>query len=126
MQTNPSSFIAILGFSDNEDRYSYKAYKKLLENGYKNLIGITPKNLSLPAIETVKTLADIKKPIHTLTIYLSRDKLDDLTESIIKLSPQRIIFNPGTENEKLIKKVTSNHIEIIRGCTLVLLSTDQF
>ena len=126
MQTNPSSFIAILGFSDNEDRYSYKAYKKLLENGYKNLIGITPKNLSLPAIETVKTLADIKKPIHTLTIYLSHDKLDDLTESIIKLSPKRIIFNPGTENEKLIKKVTSHNIEIIRGCTLVLLSTDQF
>jgi len=126
MQTNPSSFIAILGFSDNEDRYSYKAYKKLLENGYKNLIGITPKNISLPAIETVKTLADIKKPIHTLTIYLSHDKLDDLTESIIKLSPKRIIFNPGTENEKLIKKVTSHNIEIIRGCTLVLLSTDQF
>ncbi|OFZ23061.1 MAG: hypothetical protein A2202_08045 [Bdellovibrionales bacterium RIFOXYA1_FULL_36_14] len=126
MQTETSSFIAILGISDNEDRYSYKAYKKLLENGYKNLIGITPKNISLPAIETVKTLAEIKKPIHTLTIYLSHDKLDDLTESIIKLSPKRIIFNPGTENEKLIKKVTSHNIEIIRGCTLVLLSTDQF
>jgi len=126
MQTNSSAIIAILGLSDNEDRYSYKAYKKLLENGYKNLIGITPKHISLPAIETVKTLAEIKKPIHTLTIYLGRDKLDDLIEPIIKLAPKRIILNPGTENEKLIKKVSLHNIEIIQGCTLVLLSTDQF
>ena len=126
MQTKSSAIIAILGISDNEDRYSYKAYKKLLENGYRNLIGITPKPISLPSIETVKTIEDIKKPIHTLTIYLGKDKLNDLIEPIIQLSPERIIFNPETENEKLIKKATSHNIEIIRGCTLVLLSTDQF
>ncbi|OFZ52387.1 MAG: hypothetical protein A2381_10400 [Bdellovibrionales bacterium RIFOXYB1_FULL_37_110] len=126
MQTERSSFIVILGISDNEDRYSFKAYQRLLENGYHHLAGVSPKDLNLSNIKIVKTLSDIQQPIHTLTLYVSSEKLSELTEQIIKAAPKRIIFNPGTENEALLKQAAANNIETIQGCTLVLLSTDQF
>jgi hypothetical protein len=42
------------------------------------------------------------------------------------LKPKRIIFNPGTENDDLIKLAEENKIEPFIGCTLVMLSTGQY
>jgi hypothetical protein len=44
----------------------------------------------------------------------------------MNLHPRRIIFNPGTENDELIKMAKENKIEPVMGCTLVMLSTGQY
>lgn len=126
MTVDKNSTITILGLSNNVERYSYLAYIKLLENGYNDLVGVTPKNIVLPNIEIVELLSHIEKPIHTLTVYLGIKKLESLTDEIIKLNPQRIILNPGTENQELIKRAKDVKIEVIIGCTLVMLNTNQF
>ncbi|HLE09828.1 MAG: hypothetical protein A2504_11075 [Bdellovibrionales bacterium RIFOXYD12_FULL_39_22] len=126
METKISEPIAILGISDDKDRYSYKAYEMLLQNGYNNLVGITPKTLTLPKIKLVASLAEITTPIHTLTLYVS-SKISELQiAAIVKLHPKRIIMNPGTENPNLEQIATQNEIEVIHACTLVLLRTSQF
>lgn len=45
---------------------------------------------------------------------------------IKQIKPQRVIFNPGTENVKLEQELQKEEIPYIRACTLVLLSTGQF
>jgi hypothetical protein len=42
------------------------------------------------------------------------------------LKPQRIIMNPGAESDALETVAQANDIEVIRGCTLVMLRTQQF
>ena len=44
----------------------------------------------------------------------------------MNLRPKRIIFNPGTENDDLIKMAKDNNIKPVLGCTLVMLSTGQY
>jgi len=126
METKKSETILILGISDNEERYSFKAATKLLQNGYKNMWGVTPKNIRINGVKIVSNLADIAEKIHTVTVYVSSEKVNDLVEQIIKLNPKRIILNPGTENEALITAAKNNGIEALEACTLVLLSTKQF
>ncbi|NOR88577.1 MAG: CoA-binding protein, partial [Bacteroidales bacterium] len=45
---------------------------------------------------------------------------------IINLQPERIIFNPGTENSEFMQMAQKKGIEVEEACTLVLLSTNQF
>lgn len=126
MVTEKNQTIAILGLSDNPTRYAHMAYQKLLHFGYKNLIGISPKNLDLANIRCRKTIDEIDVSVHTLTIYVGEDKSSKLINQILKLAPSRIIFNPGSENAQLEALAIAQGIEVIHGCTLVMLSTDQF
>ncbi|MDW8332380.1 MAG: CoA-binding protein, partial [Cyclobacteriaceae bacterium] len=39
---------------------------------------------------------------------------------------KRIIFNPGTENTELEIRARRAGIEVVHGCTLVMLRTNQY
>jgi hypothetical protein len=45
---------------------------------------------------------------------------------MIALKPERIIFNPGTENPRLVELAHAANISTIEACTLVMLTTGQY
>jgi hypothetical protein len=45
---------------------------------------------------------------------------------MIALKPERIIFNPGTENPILVQLAHAAGISTIEACTLVMLTTGQY
>jgi len=118
--------VAILGASDNPERYSYKAYKMLKEYGYSPF----PVHPSLETIEgqkvTHKLLNLTQEKIDTLTLYVNPKILETYVDQIIALKPRRVIFNPGTESTEIERKFEAAGIEAIEGCTLVMLRTQQF
>ena len=66
--------------------------------------------------------------IHSITLYLNPKNQEAYYNFILRCQPQRVIFNPGTENPalyQLLKKELPNcQIEI--ACTLVMLSLNNF
>lgn len=126
METNTNEKVVILGISDNPERYSYKAHRKLIENGFTNQMGISPKKIKLSEIQLLDSLEQIKDNVHTITLYVGAQRLEPMIDSILKISPKRIIVNPGTENCNLISQAKKMGIEVIEGCTLVMLALDQF
>lgn len=123
---HPKDLIAILGLSDDPQRYSHQAKELLQKNGYENLVGVHPKLKDVEGVRVVPRLEDLPGRPHTLTVYLSPDKLEPLIPAILKLNPQRIILNPGTESQKLIDAARTQGIPLEEACTLVLLRTRQF
>lgn len=117
--------VAILGASDNPDRYSYKAFKMLRQHGH-TPVPISVKLQELEGIPALASLADIKVPVDTLTMYVAPDKSSPLQNEILKLRPKRVIFNPGSENPPLAERLRTAGIEVEEACTLVLLRTNQF
>jgi len=49
-----------------------------------------------------------------------------LIDEIVAAKPQRIILNPGAENEELAAAASGAGIEVVEGCTLVMLRTGLF
>ena len=49
-----------------------------------------------------------------------------LIHDIIRAKPRRIIFNPGAENDALVKAAQGAGIEVVVGCTLVMLGAGTF
>jgi hypothetical protein len=64
--------------------------------------------------------------IHTVSLYLNPQRQPEYYEYIIGLKPQRVIFNPGTENPEFFGLLDKVKISYEAACTLVLLSTNQF
>ena len=108
--------VLVFGYSDNPERYSYKAFNLLKEFDY-SPIAFSPRT------------DDILKFIdhyHTLTLYVGHDISNKFLDAILKLNFDRIIVNPGAENELLEHKISQLGKEVVHGCTLVMLKTDQF
>ena len=114
----------VLGASEKPDRYSYKAVELLHRHqhpvwalGFKQgFIGTVPIHTHWPEPGSM----------HTLTLYLNPQRQSEWIDHILHLRPQRIIFNPGTENETLVHRAKAAGIECLEACTLVLLHTGQY
>jgi len=66
------------------------------------------------------------KDVHTITLYLNKENQKAYYDYILGIHPQRLIFNPGAENEELQRLAEKNGIHTINACTLVLLATGQY
>jgi hypothetical protein len=114
----------ILGASDNPGRYSYLALNKLKAYGHEVVaIGKRKTQVNGTAIEKEMIAVD---NIHTITLYLNAANQQAYYDYILSLKPERIIFNPGTENSALEDLATEHGIEAVEACTLVMLSTNQY
>lgn len=114
----------VLGASDNPARYSYLAIQKLRRYEHP-VAAIGRRNTQVADVPINKE----KKPfddINTVTLYLNPFHQQEYYDYIISLKPKRIIFNPGTENEDLVRLAGENNIQTMEACTLVLLSTGQY
>ena len=114
----------VIGASDHPERYSYLAINSLLEHNHEVVaIGAREGKVRNVAILTEKPELD---NIHTVTLYLNPSRQKEYYEYIVGLKPQRVLFNPGTENPEFFQILTENNIPFETACTLVLLNTKQF
>ena len=114
----------VLGASENPERYSFKAVERLLSQGYP-VVAVGRREGSLLGIP-IQTELPKKGEIHTLSLYLSPKNQIHWEEAVLELEPQRLIFNPGTENPAFAKRLEAQGVNTLQACTLVLLATDQY
>jgi hypothetical protein len=114
----------VLGASENPDRYSNIAIKKLLDNDIEVVaVGLKEGNVAHVKIENNKVQFS---DIDTVTLYLGAKNQVEYYNYIVSLKPRRVIFNPGTENKELETILTDNAIKFEKACTLVLLSLKSY
>jgi len=117
--------VAILGASNNPSRYSYKAQKKLVENGHA-VYPISLKEEEVLGVKSYSSLQEIDHEIDTITVYINPTHFHKVVEDIIALKPRRAIFNPGSESPEEMEILEKTGISTEAACTLVLLATNQF
>lgn len=116
----------VLGASTNPARYAYIATQRLLDSKIEVIpVGIRKGSAAgIPIRNDLPIIEDV----HTVTLYLNPQVQKDYYDYILSLKPQRVIFNPGTENTELYgilrRELPETRIEV--ACTLVLLSIDNY
>lgn len=124
MHSAGSKKTLILGASANPQRYSYMAIHRLREAGHP--VVAIGKSTAVVGDVLIDTKPQPYAGVHTVTLYLNPTHQEEYYYYILSLHPQRIIFNPGAENEKLMQLAENSGIETLDACTLVLLSTGQY
>jgi predicted CoA-binding protein len=114
----------VIGGSTRPQRYSYRAIESLVSHN----IPVYAVGLTEGEVEGVR----IEKPfpmlprIHTITMYVSPANQPFYYDFIRQIKPTRIIFNPGTENESFMREMKESGVEIVIGCTLIMLSVGTY
>jgi len=117
--------VAILGASNDANRYSHKAMVALAEHGHITVL-FNPSHDEIHGRKCFQSLAAYEGKIDTITVYVRPSILRGLVDEIINTSPKRVILNPGTEDDVTMQLLKAAGIEVQIDCTLVLLSSNQF
>ena len=114
----------VLGASTKPERYAYKAIAMLVEKGH-SVLAIGQNAGEVVGIK-IQTKAIPLKNIDTVTLYLNPERQRDYYNYIVEAAPNRVVFNPGTENPEFYQLLKLNNIKVEVACTLVLLATNQY
>jgi predicted CoA-binding protein len=114
----------VLGASLNPGRYSNLAINRLVKHGQPTVaLGLRKGRVNGVEIVTEKFPFE---DIDTVTLYLNSKRQQEYYDYILSLKPDRVIFNPGTENPELYDLLGQNGIDYENACTLVMLSSQQY
>lgn len=117
--------VAVLGATPKEDRYAYRAMEMLKSHGHR-AIPVNPAFSEVLGEPCYKSVKEVPTQIDTLTMYVGAARSEPLISEILEAHPKRIIFNPGAENEHLSSEAKAKGIEVVNGCTLVMLQAGTF
>ena len=114
----------VLGASPNPARVSHTAVYKLQSQGHEVVaLGVRDGIIDGVDIQQGRPPLD---DIHTISLYLNPQRQKDYYDYILQIRPERLVFNPGTENPELMKLARDNDIEVSIGCTLVMLAVGNY
>ncbi|MES2558741.1 MAG: CoA-binding protein [Bacteroidota bacterium] len=114
----------VLGASPNPSRYGYIATEMLTEFEHE----VVPYGIKKGEINGKPIVNELPQDtdFDTVTLYLNPTNQREYYNYIIGLHPQRVVFNPGTENPEFEQKLINEGIHPLEACTLVLLRTGQY
>lgn len=114
----------VFGASLKLHRYSNIVVNRLLDHNIKTeAFGLKAGKIKEVQIKT--KIEDFQN-IQTITLYIGAARQPEYYGDIVKINPERVIFNPGTENPEFYEILENNGIEVVVACTLVLLATNQY
>ncbi len=117
--------VAVIGASNNPEKYSNQAVRLLKEKGH-TVFPVHPSIKEIDGAKVYPSIRDILQPVDTVSLYVSKALSSGLAEAIFAKKPRRIIFNPGAENDELEAQAAAKGIRTLNACTLVMLRTNQF
>ena len=114
----------VVGATPNPARFAYKAVHALQEHGHT----VVPLGIKKGTVGGKEILSEPKplENIHTITLYIGPQRQPQYYDYLLGLAPQRIIFNPGTENDEFKQMAEKKGVETVPDCTLMMLSMGRF
>jgi len=111
----------IIGATPNTARYAYAAAQRLTAYHHEIVpVGIKQGELFGQPILPIREYPIISD-VDTITMYIGPRHQPEYYNYLLSLAPKRMIFNPGSENEEFMKMARDEGIEVVSGCTLVML-----
>lgn len=109
---------AVVGASENPERYAYKIFKKLKGMGYK-VYPVNPNYETVLGEKCYPDLSSLPETPEVVNMVVSPKRGIKVVEEAAKLGIKYIWFQPGTVNEEILQMAEENGIEAIQACVLV-------
>jgi uncharacterized protein len=110
---------AVVGASNNKEKYGYKVTKTLKELGLK-VIPINPKEKEILELKVYSTLKKVKEKIDTVVFVVPPNVTEKILEEVKEVGIENVWFQPGSESEKAINFCKKNKInETHNACIMV-------
>lgn len=111
--------VAILGASQNRQKYGNKSVRAHLDQGYE-VYPINPNADEVEGLTAYPTLSDLPvKSLDRISVYLPPQVGLTVLEDIKKANPKEVWFNPGSESDEILDKANELGLNVIMACSIV-------
>lgn len=111
--------VAILGASQNRQKYGNKSVRAHLDQGYE-VYPINPTADEVEGLKAYPSLADLPvEMLDRVSVYLPPSVGVTLLEAIKAVNPKEVWFNPGSESDEILEKSQVLGLNVIMACSIV-------
>lgn len=121
---NPVSIeptIAIVGASNNPEKYGHKVMANLLGRGYK-VIPINPKEEIIQGEKVYKTLTEYNQEIDIAVFVVPPQVTEKVLEDAHAIGVSNVWLQPGSESDKAVQYCRDNSIKVVYNKCIMLAS----
>ena len=110
---------AVIGVSSNKDKWGYKVFRSLLDDGYK-VYPINPKYHEIDGITCYPNLESLpEKPDVVITVVPPRIT-ESLVDDIIRVGVPIVWMQPGSESDRAIRSLEDHGIIVVHHTCIVM------
>jgi len=110
--------IAVVGLSDNKERYSYQVAEYLLNKGFK-IIPVNPNIKTVFGLKSYPSLLDIKEPIDVVDIFRRSEFVAPIVDEAIKIGAKTIWMQEGVSDEVAAQAARSAGITVVMNMCMM-------
>ncbi len=109
---------AVVGASENREKYGYKIFKKLKQSGYK-VYPVNPNYETLLGEKCYPDLSSLPETPDVVNMVVSPKHGLRIVEEAAELGIKYIWLQPGTVSKQLLKLAEDKGIQTIQACVLI-------
>jgi predicted CoA-binding protein len=110
---------AIIGASNNPEKYGYKVMQDLISGGYR-VIPINPKGGEILGKRVYATIAESPEKIDVAIMIVPPEIGSKVLPQIKEVGINKVWFQPGSESEEQIAYCKENNIQYIAGACIMI------
>ena len=110
---------AVVGASNNEEKYGYKVFKDLLDAGYK-VLPINPSEKEILGQKVYATLSEVKENIDVVIFVTQPIVTEKVLEEVKKIGIKNVWLQPGAQSDAAIQFCRKNNIECIHDACIMI------
>ncbi len=110
---------AIVGASNNPEKYGYKVLMDLYGAGYK-VVPINPKGGEIANLKVYKNLQEYAEKIDVAVFIVPPEIAESILPQVIVKGIKRVWFQPGSESQNSIKYCQENNLECIANACIMI------
>ncbi len=110
---------AIVGATNNKEKYGYKVLKNLKEAGYR-VVPINLKEKEILGLKVYKNILDVNFKIDIVVFIVPPLITEQILKDVKKLQINKVWMQPGSESKKAIKYCQSNNIKCIHDICIII------
>jgi len=116
---NKNFLYAVVGASNNTEKYGYKVFKDLLDAGYK-VVPIHPTEQKILWEMVYPTLSDVKEKIDVVIFVTQPTVTEKVLEQVKTLWIKNVWLQPGAQSDTAIEFCKKNMIECIHDACIMI------
>lgn len=127
MQNQVAEFLdgsphAVVGASQNRDKYGNKVLRAYLQND-RDVVPINPKEEEIEGLPVCKSLSDCPEGLHGISVVTPPQVTEAVIEEAGRVGIKHVWLQPGAESDQAVARAEELGMNIIAGgpCVLVTL-----
>lgn len=116
--------IAVIGASNNEEKYGYKIYRQLKKVGFK-IYPINPRNEQIQGDKSYENLYQLPEKVDVLNFVVPPKVSVNITKTAIKLGYKIFWYQPGSYDREVLELHKGQSTRVVSDRCLLIESSEN-